>query len=460
MITVVLFTLCSRLIFSHMSLFADLLDDAIEQLERKLQEERERYEAESTSLRKEEENLRKEVAELETELARLREKGEVLSKEQRSLREEEQIVRRKIEGLKESLAAVTERIKTAASALSALLAVTIPPHSKEKIELSLERSREGEGSLKALLDSYEMFLDSATSVRLFEGELVCGDGRLKKVKFLTFGVLGRIYLSEDYTSCGIVLSSPDSIQGWEYVHNPPRLAKMIKRSFNESTQKEEFVYVPLDVTGRVSAQGEMEIESLWEHLKRGGIVMVPLGIVALLALVLVVIKFLSLSKKLVAAPSTEEVIQALQKEGKDGLILRWSKSQSVTERVFAAVLRLHPSTAEVLEEALADSLSVERARLERFIGALGACVTVAPLLGLLGTVTGMIRTFETITAYGAGDPRYLAGGIREALITTEAGLIIAIPLLLLHSLLTGKIERILSQVEHRATELLTALGTS
>jgi len=95
--------------------------------------------------------------------------------------------------------------------------------------------------------------------------------------------------------------------------------------------------------------------------------------------------------------------------------------------------------------------------MERFLGAIAVCATVSPLLGLLGTVTGMIRTFESITAYGAGDVRLLAGGIREALVTTEAGLFVAIPLLLAHAFLSGRIERLTAELEHRAAEFIVSL---
>jgi len=445
-----------------MSAFADGLDDAIAELDKKIEAERRRYEGECAELKSREESLQKEVARLESDLTSLREKAEALSKEQREMKEKERSLKKQVDELKAALSSVEERIKASAATLKAVLSLSIPPASIEKVQQILEgiasgKTTVGEDSLKALFSAYKMYFESAGTVNFFDGELVCGDGRLRKVSFITLGSLGRIYFSEDGGWCGIVLQSADSPLGWEYVHNPKRSSDGIKRAFEEAERESEFVRVPVDPTGRVSAQGEMETESFWEHLKRGGPVMVPIGIVALIALVIIITKFFSLTQRLVVAPPTETIIDGLKKEGKDAIALRLSRSHSVTERIFAAILRRHPATNETLEEVLVDSLAVERVRLERFIGALGICVTVAPLLGLLGTVTGMIRTFETITAYGAGDPRYLAGGIREALITTEAGLIVAIPVLLLHSFLTGKIERLLLESEHRAGELITAL---
>ena len=80
--------------------------------------------------------------------------------------------------------------------------------------------------------------------------------------------------------------------------------------------------------------------------------------------------------------------------------------------------------------------------------------TVAPLLGLLGTVTGMIRTFQSITLFGAGDPRMMAGGISEALMTTMLGLVAAIPLVLLHAALANNTKKIVDTLDEQSAGLI------
>ena len=85
---------------------------------------------------------------------------------------------------------------------------------------------------------------------------------------------------------------------------------------------------------------------------------------------------------------------------------------------------------------------------------------VSPLMGLLGTVTGMIATFQMITLYGTGDPKIMSGGISEALITTEYGLIVAIPIILAHGYLQGKIDGIINTLEEKAITLVNAIKTS
>jgi biopolymer transport protein ExbB len=82
---------------------------------------------------------------------------------------------------------------------------------------------------------------------------------------------------------------------------------------------------------------------------------------------------------------------------------------------------------------------------------------IAPLLGLLGTVTGMINTFHVITYYGTGDPRMMSGGISEALVTTMLGLSVAIPIMLCHTLLSGKVENLIGQMEKKAVSFVNTL---
>ncbi len=110
-----------------------------------------------------------------------------------------------------------------------------------------------------------------------------------------------------------------------------------------------------------------------------------------------------------------------------------------------------------VEEQFDECMLREAPKIERFGAALGVTAAVAPLLGLLGTVTGMIATFNVLTEQGAGDPKALAGGISEALITTELGLLVAIPALLLGTLLSGYASRLLGQMEWASLHLLNTL---
>lgn len=110
---------------------------------------------------------------------------------------------------------------------------------------------------------------------------------------------------------------------------------------------------------------------------------------------------------------------------------------------------------ERFESLVSEKVLEQSVKVDRFQGAITVCAAVAPLLGLLGTVTGMIATFETITIHGTGDPKLLSGGISEALITTQLGLMVAIPALLWGNVLNGWAERINNQIEGVGLRILS-----
>jgi len=110
-----------------------------------------------------------------------------------------------------------------------------------------------------------------------------------------------------------------------------------------------------------------------------------------------------------------------------------------------------------MENALQEAILREIPPLERFLSTLGMLAAIAPLLGLLGTVTGMINTFHVITFYGTSDPRMMSGGISEALVTTMLGLCVAIPIMLCHTLLSRQVEIMISTMEEKAVAMVNTI---
>jgi len=109
---------------------------------------------------------------------------------------------------------------------------------------------------------------------------------------------------------------------------------------------------------------------------------------------------------------------------------------------------------ESLELRLGEAVLKETPKLNRFNTMLKVIAVVAPLLGLLGTVTGMIITFQAITLFGAGDPKMMAGGISQALVTTVLGLCVAIPTVLLHTIVSGRSKALVETLEEQATGMV------
>jgi biopolymer transport protein ExbB len=127
--------------------------------------------------------------------------------------------------------------------------------------------------------------------------------------------------------------------------------------------------------------------------------------------------------------------------------------RSPVKHVLAAGLAARHDDRETRESVLQEAILNQLPRVERGMAILAVLGAVAPLLGLLGTVTGMIDTFRVITIYGTGDPKLMSGGISEALVTTELGLAVAIPIMLFHTFLSRRVSHIAGDMEEKAVQL-------
>jgi biopolymer transport protein ExbB len=200
-------------------------------------------------------------------------------------------------------------------------------------------------------------------------------------------------------------------------------------------------------------------ESLWEHVQKGGVVMVPIFALAALALMVALFKWIGLA--FLRKPSSKAVAALLDDIGRHDEQAATRKAASmrgpVGSMLAAGVAHLR-EPRELVEEIMYETVLTWRLRLQRFLPFIAVCAASAPLLGLLGTVTGIINTFKLITVFGAGDVKTLSGGISQALITTEYGLIVAIPSLLMHAFLSRKARGMIDEMERAAVALLNQIG--
>lgn len=152
----------------------------------------------------------------------------------------------------------------------------------------------------------------------------------------------------------------------------------------------------------------------------------------------------------------DELEGLVQRGELEAALKRCAASRGASARVLGATVRGLQLERAQAEDVVAEAIMHESPRYERFGTAIMVFAAVAPLLGLLGTVTGMISTFDIITEFGTGDPKMLSGGISEALITTELGLIVAIPMLLLGNMTNGAAEAKIAALERGALRLINA----
>lgn len=210
-------------------------------------------------------------------------------------------------------------------------------------------------------------------------------------------------------------------------------------------------------TGQLAADPVNElvqVTSIWDFLIKGGPVMVPILIGSLAALTVVVERLLVARRVRVIPPGFLDKVRVALGEGPDAARACCQADASPIARVLAAGLKRMDEPAERREKAIEEAGGREVYHLRRGMRLLAMIATLAPVLGLLGTIFGMIKAFQTVALSGEamGKTELLAKGIYEALITTAAGLLLAIPVLLFHHLLTARIERLVREMDRVTVE--------
>jgi biopolymer transport protein ExbB len=198
---------------------------------------------------------------------------------------------------------------------------------------------------------------------------------------------------------------------------------------------------------------------MWELVRAGGPFMAPIIICSIAAVGILLERLWTLQRKRVLP---EELIKKLSSFAEGGQVspkfIEALEKNSPLGRVLAAALANRDRGREIMMERVQDTGRHVVHELERFLNTLGTIASISPLLGLLGTVTGIIRAFNAVMLGGMGDPRLLAGGISEALITTAGGLAVAIPSFIAYRYLRGKVERIVIDMEKIAVTFADSLN--
>jgi biopolymer transport protein ExbB len=195
-----------------------------------------------------------------------------------------------------------------------------------------------------------------------------------------------------------------------------------------------------------------------ELFQRGGVVMYAIALASVVALAVFVERLWALQRSRVAPRAFTAKVFALVEKGeeRDALLLT-SDNRSSAAMIFRAILKKKGATLPYVKEAAEEVGRQEAARLERFTGVLGTVASVSPLLGLLGTVTGMIAVFQKVAETGVGNPLDMAAGIWESLLTTAFGLGIGIPALLAHRFVLSRVDGLVLELEEESLRLVELL---
>jgi len=195
-----------------------------------------------------------------------------------------------------------------------------------------------------------------------------------------------------------------------------------------------------------------------EIIYAGGWLMLPIVLCSILAVTIIAERFWTLRRSVVTPPNVGQQVQEwaarheLDKRHIDQL-----RDSSSLGRILAAALANRHRPRELIKESVEDTGRHVVHELERFLNTLGTIAGISPLLGLLGTVIGMIKVFSAIIAYGVGNANELAGGISQALITTAAGLTVAIPSYFFYRYFKGRVEEYVVSMEQQAIYLIEAI---
>ncbi len=288
-------------------------------------------------------------------------------------------------------------------------------------------------------------------VSLDESKFVGRDGQPQTGRVYHLGKFTTIYQTDE--EAGFLNWSPDGRRLFALGELPPgRVVKSISQYLSGDSES-----APVDMSGGAALRQLTQGASLMDQFRAGGPVVYPILLIAVAALFLIIYKMVFLQRlhgntdrlmgqvtELAAQgdwKTCEEIVNG--QKGRSGPVLR----------VLKAGLESRRENRDTLESVLQESILRELPGVQRGIAILAVLGAVAPLMGLLGTVTGMIDTFRIITLFGTSDPKLMSGGISEALVTTELGLVVAIPIMLFHTLLSRRSDHIIGDMEEKAVQL-------
>ncbi|MFT7235201.1 MAG: biopolymer transport protein ExbB [Methylophagaceae bacterium] len=195
-----------------------------------------------------------------------------------------------------------------------------------------------------------------------------------------------------------------------------------------------------------------------ELVTTGGWLMLPLFLCSIIAIGIIIERFWSLQTKHISPPElVTQIWQWLRHQQVDESRIRALQENSPLGQILASGLINKNAPREITKESIEDVGRHVTLSLEKNLNTLGTIAAITPLLGLLGTVIGMIKVFAVITTEGVGNPETLAGGISEALITTATGLAVAIPSLIFYRYFRGKINLLVVDMEKQAMKLIEIL---
>ncbi|MBU1340172.1 MAG: MotA/TolQ/ExbB proton channel family protein [Proteobacteria bacterium] len=349
-------------------------------------------------------------------------------------------------------------VRTVAKDLKAMLLQSFqsgmaPGRHKFLEPLILQETYPSMEDVGMLADSLFEEIAASGRVNMTTAPIVDRQGREQMADLLILGNFTGIYKLDK--EIGFLLYSDQSQRYFALSKLP---SSRIKNNIADYMQgKSKDVYMDISKGGAIR-QLTHEL-NLMEQVPKGGPIVWPILIILGMAVLILVERIIFFTRK---QTHPERLMNTLRQliiaQDWDGcrIYLETMRSKFLP-KILLTALALKDRTRPEMENALQEAILGEIPAIERFLSTLGMLAAISPLLGLLGTVTGMINTFHVITSYGTSDPRMMSGGISEALVTTMLGLTVAIPIMLAHTFLSRRVETQISRMEEKSVAFVNMI---
>lgn len=300
----------------------------------------------------------------------------------------------------------------------------------------------------AILDASVTHLEQLLGGSTAPGKAADLSGEIREGTLAAVGPVSY-FLSSDKSSGGDVVSNKSS----DIPNYFPGDAENISILVSGKT-----VAVPLDPTlGNARAMDEID-GGFFDMIKKGGLWVWPIMFLALLSLTFGLVKLAQFYRFREPTDAwITAILAALRTGDRDKALQLANDRNHPAGAVLAKLVSVSENSADLVEETLYEQLMAVQSKASSLLSVIAITAATSPLLGLLGTVSGMIATFNLITLFGSGDPKPLAGGISEALITTLFGLVVAIPALILHAFLSRRAQGIVQTTERLGLSFVNGL---
>ena len=404
-------------------------------------------------------SLEKEVANLKAQDKKEGDNLTALENQYQALRKEEDQHKKDLENEKDEIQAIEDTVRaTCKDAISVSRDNPITaeyPDRKEVLDKIANSKRfPGMNWIKALVEFYFSEMEESGRIVRRNGNFIGPDGRetsgeiLRIGRFTTYyrlpnGDVGFLKPEADGTRL-------DAVQG----EAPSRYLRQISDYFDKKSD-----ILPIDLSSGNEFLQWTKSQTFGDWLATGGPIMYVILVVGIIAVLIGLERIFVLSTKSKASEQFMAQLKELANQGnwKEAKALCSSKSRVPTCQMLDAALEHVGYSQDVMENALQESILRQVPKLERFLPTLALLAVIAPLLGLLGTVQGMIQTFKIITEVGTGNPTLLASGISVALYTTYFGLMIAVPIMVVHHIFKSRVEKIVVDMEEKGTAFIITL---